>query len=150
MDKGFFTDWLDLIKSNDELSAIAAILPADIPEAEKTQEIQKQLLALFLRHAHTARLYHARQASDEREQEALDGIMSSVGKVLIADFALLKSHGFDYAMLISILNADSNKISEIKSNGDENLSFDELIIKYDLANGRYKAVEMALKKGRAE
>lgn len=150
LNKELFADWLDLLRGDDELSRIAVIVPTDDSDEEKAEKIRKQLIALLLRHIHTAQLYHNRKSSDASARKIIDNILATAGRMIVADLALLKSHGLTYAMLISILNADSNKISEIKLNGDENLSFDELIIKYDLANGRYKAVEMALKKGRAE
>ena len=137
-------DWLNLLAGIDELAVVIEVMREKIPPEEKTARIREKMLALFLRHTRLAQKYYEHNPVDDAELHVRDSVLRAAGKTLSADLDMLKHYGLNYAMLVYLFDADENKIALIEEQGDTELPLDELIIKYGLAEGAYKAVTIAL------
>lgn len=109
----------------------------DISLKDKDEYIQTSFLAIILEHTNTAKAYCA-------AKKHINTLLAVFGNLLRAQLGIYKTHGATYKALVSVLNAGAEKITEIEAGGDEELPFDELIIKYGLADKHYPELAEAL------
>ena len=118
-----------------------------LSQNEKDAYIQTSFLAMILEDSDRAKTYCKlrKSAPSEAARKHIDALLGILGNLLRAQLGIYKSHGANYRALVSVLNAEKDKITEIEKNGDQELVFDELILKYGLADKHYPALAEALK-----
>ena len=118
-----------------------------LSQNEKDAYIQTSFLAMILEDSDRAKTYCKlrKSAPSEAARKHIDALLGILGNLLSAQLGIYKSHGANYRALVSVLNAGADKITEIEKNGDQELVFDELILKYGLADKHYPALSEALK-----
>lgn len=125
---------------------IAAHSDKTLSDDERFEIIRTCFLASFLQDADRAKEYVAlrNNADNAKMEEITNGILEALGQMINANLKMYKEYGATYKMLVSVINADYEKATEIETNGDTELSFDELILKYELADKAYPEVKEAL------
>ncbi len=141
MKKMFSLDTLDYLDR-----IIAAHFDKTLSDDERFEIIRTCFLASFLQDADRAKKYVAlrNNADNSKTEEVTNGILEALGQMINANLKMYKKYGATYKMLVSVINADYEKAAEIETNGDTELSFDELILKYELADKAYPEVKEAL------
>lgn len=86
-----------------------------------------------------------KSASTDKALDYINSELLTYGEVIRKILSIYKASGATVTELVSILNADWGLIAQIEANGDKELPFDELIIKYKLAENTYPALAEAIK-----
>ena len=117
-----------------------------LTEKQKQVMIRTQWLAMLLKDSDSAKGYMKLRdsAANDKIREVAEGLLKAVGMVVKANMKMYQTYGADYKALVSVLNADYKQIEEIEKNGDQELPFDELILKYGLADKHYPEIREAL------
>lgn len=114
---------------------------------EKEVYIRTSFLAIILESTDRAKNYCVvrESAPSEAARKHINALLGVVGNLLRAQLGIYQAYGATYKSLVSVLNAGAEKITEIEAGGDTKLPFDELILKYGLADKHYPALAEALK-----
>lgn len=138
----------DKLKKDMNIDNIEKIMKdKSLSQNEKDTYIQTSFLAMILEDSDRAKTYCKLRkfAPSEAARKHIDAILDILGNLLKVQLGIYKSRGANYRALVSVLNADADKIVEIEENGDQELPFDKLILKYGLADKHYPALSEALK-----
>lgn len=135
-----------LLFSYDEINSIEKIMKCNAEDQTKAEFIKTQFLSLFLRHSDIAKTIVQEFRNNKTVNPILSEMEQEIGKLIKSDLEMYKMYGATYKELVSVLNAPQDIISEIEGNQDTSLAFDELILKYDLADSCYPHIKLVLNK----
>lgn len=120
---------------------------SDTNSSASLEESKSVAMQLLFQTADAAKKFY-NYRRDVRTKEALnqiDEVLALQGRLLCQNLKIYKMSGATVKELVSILNADWGMIHQIKNNGDQDRPFDELVIKYKLADDTYPALAEAIK-----